>query len=74
MTWLDQENSTPIPRHDHDEEFSVTYNKKENKVILKVNGVVRTYIKSKDSEMIFDKLLKIAKYKFLKMRERFNPN
>ena len=65
---------TKAPRPDHEEEFSVVFNSKENKVTLKVNGVTRTYIKSKDAENIFEKLLKIAKYKFIKMRERFNPN
>jgi len=56
------------------EEFSVSFDSHKNEVTLRVNGIVRTYIKSKFAEKIFDKMLKIAKYKFIKLRERFNTN
>ena len=56
------------------EEFSVTFDSVNHKVTLRVNGVERTFIKSKFAETIFEKMLKIAKYKFIKLRERFTNN
>tara|TARA_R100001086_G_scaffold12559_4_gene6529 strand:+ start:5820 stop:6044 length:225 start_codon:yes stop_codon:yes gene_type:complete len=51
------------------EEFTIEYNQITNELTLLVNGIVRNKIKLKDAEHQFERMLKIAKLKFLKMRD-----
>lgn len=50
--------------------FTIEIDHNNNNVILYVNGVLRNKIHTIKSESLFDRMLKIAKLKFLKMRDR----
>ena len=50
--------------------FTIELDHKSNNVILYVNGELRNKIHTIKAEPLFDRMLKIAKQKFLKMRER----
>lgn len=51
------------------EEFTIELNTVTNELTLTVNGIVRNKIKLDDAEHQFDRMLKIAKKKFLMIRE-----
>tara|TARA_R100000231_G_C5243340_1_gene140456 strand:- start:123 stop:320 length:198 start_codon:yes stop_codon:yes gene_type:complete len=50
--------------------FTIELDHETNNVSLYVNGEMRNKIHSIKAESSFDRMLKIAKLKFLKMRER----
>lgn len=51
------------------EDFTIELNKVTNELTLTVNGVVRNKIKLDKAEHQFDRMLKIAKKKFLMIRD-----
>ena len=50
--------------------FTIELDHEKNNVILYVNGVMRNKIHTIKAESLFDRMLKIAKLKFLKMRNQ----
>ena len=50
--------------------FTIELDHQTNNITLYVNGEIRNKIHTMKAESLFDKMLKIAKQKFLKMRER----
>ena len=50
--------------------FTIELDHQTNNITLYVNGEIRNKIHSMKAESLFDRMLKIAKQKFLKMRER----
>jgi len=50
--------------------FTIELDHKSNNVILYVNGELRNKIHTIKAEPLFDRMLKIAKLKFLKMRDQ----
>ena len=50
--------------------FTIELDHEKNNICLYVNGEMRNKIHSLKAESLFDRMLKIAKLKFLKMRER----
>ena len=50
--------------------FTIELDHEKNNVSLYVNGELRNKIHTIKAEALFDRMLKIAKLKFLKMRER----
>ena len=50
--------------------FTIELDHKSNNVILYVNGQLRNKIHTVKAESLFDRMLKIAKLKFLKMRDQ----
>ena len=50
--------------------FTIELDLEHNNVTLYVNGEIRNKIHSIKAEPLFDRMLKIAKQKVLKMRER----
>tara|TARA_R100001015_G_C4509285_1_gene81443 strand:+ start:200 stop:394 length:195 start_codon:yes stop_codon:yes gene_type:complete len=50
--------------------FTIELDHEKNNVSLYVNGEMRNKIHSMKAEFLFDRMLKIAKLKFLKMRDR----
>ena len=50
--------------------FTIELDHEKNNVSLYVNGEMRNKIHSVKAEFLFDRMLKIAKLKFLKMRDR----
>jgi len=50
--------------------FTIELDHKGNNVILYVNGQLRNKIHTVKAESLFDRMLKIAKLKFLKMRDQ----
>ena len=50
--------------------FTIELDLESNNVTLYVNGQLRNKIHTVKAESLFDRMLKIAKVKFLKMRER----
>ena len=50
--------------------FTIELDHEKNNVSLYVNGEMRNKIHSVKAESLFDRMLKIAKLKFLKMRDR----
>jgi len=51
------------------EEFTIELDIVTNELTLTVNGIIRNKIKIDDAESQFDRMLKIAKKKFLMIRE-----
>ena len=49
--------------------FTIELDLENNNVTLYVNGEIRNKIHTVKSEPLFDRMLKIAKLKFLKMRD-----
>lgn len=49
--------------------FTIELDLENNNVTLYVNGEIRNKIHTVKSEALFDRMLKIAKLKFLKMRD-----
>ena len=50
--------------------FTIEIDHQSNNLTLYVNGEIRNKMHTLKAELLFDKMLKIAKQKFLKMRER----
>ena len=50
--------------------FTIELDHQTNNITLYVNGEIRNKIHAMKAESLFDRMLKIAKQKFLKMRER----
>ena len=50
--------------------FTIELDLENNNVILYVNGELRNKIHTVKAEPLFDRMLKIAKLKFLKMRDQ----
>ena len=50
--------------------FTIELDLENNNVTLYVNGELRNKIHTVQSETLFDRMLKIAKLKFLKMRDQ----
>mgnify|MGYP003126447631 FL=1 len=50
--------------------FTIELDHEKNNVSLYVNGELRNKIHTIKAEALFDRMLKIAKLKFLKMRDR----
>ena len=50
--------------------FTIELDLENNNVILYVNGEIRNKIHTVKAEPLFDRMLKIAKLKFLKMRDQ----
>ena len=50
--------------------FTIELDLEKNNVTLYVNGELRNKIHTVKSEPLFDRMLKIAKLKFLKMRDQ----
>ena len=50
--------------------FTIELDLEKNNVTLYVNGELRNKIHTVRAEYLFDRMLKIAKQKFLKMREQ----
>ncbi len=50
--------------------FTIELDHQTNNITLYVNGEIRNKIHSIKAESLFDRMLKIAKQKFLKMREQ----
>ena len=50
--------------------FTIELDHEKNNVLLYVNGEQRNKIHTVKAEGLFDRMLKIAKLKFLKMRDR----
>jgi len=50
--------------------FTIELDLESNNVTLYVNGELRNKIRTVKAEPLFDRMLKIAKLKFLKMRDQ----
>ena len=50
--------------------FTIELDHQTNNLTLYVNGEIRNKMHTVKAEPLFDRMLKIAKQKFLKMRER----
>jgi mevalonate pyrophosphate decarboxylase len=50
--------------------FTIELDHQTNNITLYVNGEIRNKIHTVKAESLFDRMLKIAKQKFLKMREQ----
>ena len=50
--------------------FTIELDHEKNNICLYVNGEMRNKIHSMKAVSLFDRMLKIAKLKFLKMRDR----
>lgn len=49
--------------------FTIELDHNSNSLLLYVNGTLRNQYKTKKAEPVFDKMLKIAKLKFIKERK-----
>ena len=56
------------------EDFTVEYDAVTSTLTLKENGFIRNKIKIKNAESVFDRMLKLCKKYFLKLRERYADN
>ena len=50
--------------------FTIELDLDKNNITLYLNGELRNKVHTVKSESLFDRMLKIAKLKFIKMRER----